>query len=111
MQTPIVHGDYLYACSDAGILACYDARTGELFFRERLGKGGSGFTASPVGGDGKLYYTSEQGTVYVVQPGREIKVLATNELEELCMATPAISEGTIFFRTRHHLVAIGGAEK
>jgi outer membrane protein assembly factor BamB len=111
MQTPIVHGDYLYACSDAGILACYDARTGELFFRERLGKGGSGFTASPVGGDGKLFYTSEPGTVYVVQPGREFKVLATNELEELCMATPAISEGTIFFRTRHHLVAIGGAEK
>jgi outer membrane protein assembly factor BamB len=107
MQTPILYGEYLYACSDSGILACYDARTGEQFFRERLGKGGSGYTASPVGGDGKLYYTSEQGTVFVVKPGREFNVIATNEMGELCMATPAISEGTLFFRTRNHLVAIG----
>jgi len=60
MQTPLVYGLDLYACSDGGILACFDALTGELTYRERLGDGRSGFSASPVAGDGKLYLTSNQ---------------------------------------------------
>ncbi|MDP6409775.1 MAG: PQQ-binding-like beta-propeller repeat protein [Planctomycetota bacterium] len=109
MQTPLVHGDGLYLCSDAGILACYDARSGEERFRERLGSGGTGFTASAVAGDGKLYLTSEQGEVFVVRAGAQIDLLAVNSLGEECMATPAIAEGVVFWRTRRHLVAIDGA--
>ena len=48
----------------------------------------------------------EQGEIYVVQAGPEFKLLAVNKMEETCMATPAISQGTLFFRTRNHLVAI-----
>jgi outer membrane protein assembly factor BamB len=106
MQTPIVVGDQLYCCNDAGVLAGYNARTGEPLYTERLGAGGAGFTASAVAADGKLYCTSEHGTVYVVKAGPKFEVMATNELGEICMATPAISEGTLFFRTRHHLIAI-----
>jgi hypothetical protein len=46
---------------------------------------------------GKLYFASEQGTVYVVKPGADFTVLATNQMGEVCMATPAISEGALFF--------------
>ena len=107
MQTPIVWDDLLYLCADQGILSCYRAKTGERLYRERLGKGGTGFTASPVAAAGLLYFTSEEGEVYVVKAGAEFRLLARNELGETCMATPAISEGVLFFRTRHHLVAIG----
>jgi len=107
MQTPIVVGDYLYCCNDAGVLACYNARTGENLYSERLGTGGAGFTASAVSADGRLYGTSEQGTVYVIRAGPKFEVLGKNEMGETCMATPAISEGVLYFRTRGNVVAIG----
>ena len=77
-------------------------------YKERLGTGGDGYTASPVASEGKIYFTSEQGSVFVVKPGPGFNVLATNHMGEVCMATPAISGGTIFFRTQGHVVAIGG---
>ena len=107
MQTPLIYGDYLYSCHVDGILSCYEARTGKQMYKERLGTGGDGFTASPVASEGKLYFTSEQGSVFVVKPGADFTVLATNQMGEVCMATPAISEGTIFFRTQGHVVAVG----
>jgi outer membrane protein assembly factor BamB len=110
MQTPLVYGDYLYSCHVDGVLSCYEARTGKQIYKERLGSGGDGFTASPVGSEGKLYFTSEQGLVFVVRPGVDFAVLATNRLGEVCMATPAISEGTIFFRTQGHVVAVAERE-
>lgn len=107
MQTPLVVGSRLYGCNDAGVLSCWDARTGRNFFKERVGGGGQGFTPSIVAADGKLYVTSETGNVYVVPAGESFAPLATNSLGDLCMATPAISEGTILFRTRSKLVAVG----
>ena len=56
---------------------------------------------------GRIYFTSEDGDVYVVKAGPVFEVLATNPLGEVAMATPAISEGTLLFRTRNHLVAVG----
>jgi outer membrane protein assembly factor BamB len=106
MQTPLVYGDYLYSCHDDGVLSCYEAGTGKLVYKERLGRGGEGFTASPVASEGKLYFTGERGSVFVVKPGAPFTVLATNHMAEVCMATPAISERTIFFRTQGHVVAV-----
>ena len=107
MQTPIVYGEMIFLCKDEGIVTCYDAKTGEEFFRNRLGGGGSGFTASPVAADGKLYYTSEYGEIYVVKADRKFEILAINDMEIECMATPAISEGVIFWRTRNEIIAVG----
>ncbi len=109
MQTPLVYGDYLYSCHVDGILSCYEARTGKQLYKERLGTGGAGFTASPVASQGRIYFTSEQGSVFVIKPGPEFVVLATNSLKEVCMATPAISEQTIFFRTQGHVLALGSS--
>lgn len=106
MQTPVVVGDRIYLCSDSGVLTCRDALTGETIYRQRIGGGRSGFSASPVAGDGKLYVSSEEGVVYVVELGDDYILLDVNELGETCMATPAISDGVIYFRTRGHLVAV-----
>jgi outer membrane protein assembly factor BamB len=106
MQTPLVYGDYLYTCQIDGVLSCYEASTGKRMYQARLGTGGTGFTASGVAADGKLYYTSEDGEVYVVAPGPQFRLLATNSIGEVCMATPAISEGVLYFRTNASLIAI-----
>lgn len=107
MQTPIVYVDWLFMCRDNGVLSCIEAKTGKQLFRERLGGGETGFTASGVGGDGKLYFTSEEGDVYVIKAGATFEQIAKNSLGEYCMATPAIAHGTIFFRTYRHVMAIG----
>jgi outer membrane protein assembly factor BamB len=107
MQTPIVVGDLLYGCHDTGVLTCFDARTGRIHYSERLAAGSQGFSASPVSDGRNLYFTGEMGDVYVVPAGPKFSVAATNKLAEICMATPAISHGTLFFRTREHVVAIG----
>jgi outer membrane protein assembly factor BamB len=107
METPLIYGDFLYTCQTTGVLSCYRAATGELMYNERLGSGDDGFTASPVASEGKMYFASEQGTVYVVKPTSDFTVLATNHMGEVCMATPAISEGALFFRTQGHVIAVG----
>jgi outer membrane protein assembly factor BamB len=104
--TPIVYGDFLYVCADNGVLSQYNVKTGELTNRERLGGRGSSFSASPIAADGKLYFTSEDGEVFVVRAGSQYELLATNQMGEVVMATPAISDEILLVRGQHHLFAV-----
>ena len=106
MQTPLVYGDLLYVCKDNGVLSVFDVKSGQRHFQARLADGRTGFSASPVASDGRVYFTSEEGDVYVVKVGTTFEQVAVNPLGEVAMATPAISDGVMFFRTRNHLVAI-----
>ena len=108
MPTPVVYGDHLYICSNNGILTVYDAKTGAQVYKERIaGTKSVAFTASPVAADGKLYFASEDGEVYVVKAGPKFELLATNPMGEVLMATPAIVDGMVIVRGRQHLFAIG----
>lgn len=106
IQTPIVYRDLLYLCNVSGVVSVVDTKTGEVYGRHRLGGGKATFSASAVAGDGKLYFTSEEGDVHVVKAGRDFEQLGSCPLGEICMATPAIADGVMFFRTRHHVVAV-----
>lgn len=106
MPTPLVYGQHLYVCSNAGILTCYEAKTGKKIYSKRLG-GISGYTASPVAADGRIYFTGEDGVVRVIKAGETFQLLATNPLGEEVLATPAIADGMIFIRGRDHLFALG----
>ncbi len=110
MQTPLVYGDYLYLNSDGGVLSCYDAKTGKRMYKERVGDGANGFSGSPVAADGKIYLSGESGQVVVVNAGPELDPPITNDLGETCMATPAVSEGRLYFRTRNHVIALANEE-
>jgi outer membrane protein assembly factor BamB len=105
MQTPLIYGDYYYNLRGNGSLTCYWAKTGEQVYRESLGKAAS-FSASGVAGDGKLYFPSEQGEVFVVKAGPEFELLGANSMGDICMASPAISEGVLFIRSHHFLFAL-----
>jgi len=103
MQTPLIYKGLLYNLQVNGQLTCYDALTGELKYKDSLKEA---FTASGIAADGKLYFSSEEGNVYVVQAGTEFKLISKNPLADVCMSTPAISGNTLFFRTQHYLVAV-----
>ena len=107
MATPLLYRDQLYVLAWNGVLHTFDAKTGERFFQQRLGGGTSAFTASPIAADGKLYFMSEEGDVFVVKPGRTFELLATNAMGQIVMATPAVSDGVIYFRTGKSIIAIG----
>jgi hypothetical protein len=105
--TPVVYEDLLYVVTNNGVLAAYDAKTGERAYQERVAGKGGAFSASIVAADGKIYLTGEDGDVFVVKAGRKPEWLATNPMGEVLMATPAISDGVIFVRGMSHLFAIG----
>jgi outer membrane protein assembly factor BamB len=107
MQTPLIYDQLIYSCSDRGVLKVYDPLTGLLKYTQRLGSGTTGFSSSPVAADGKVYFASEEGEVYVIRAGPTFEQLATNRFGEIVMATPAISDGRLFYRTRGHVVAVG----
>jgi outer membrane protein assembly factor BamB len=107
MPTPLIYGGYLYVLANQGLFDCYDLKTGEEIYRQRIPHQGSGFSASPVAADGKIYLSGEDGDIFVVRAGPKFEVLATNPMGELLMATPAISSGMMFVRTQHHMFAIG----
>jgi len=106
MQTPIAVSKWVYGCTDGGVVTCFDAETGKIFYSERLGVT-QGYTASPVSDGRHLYFPGETGKVVVVPVADQFSTVATNDLGEICMTTPAIADGTLFFRTRTKLIAIG----
>ena len=81
-----------------------DAKTGQRASQQRID---GIFSASPVAGDGKIYFVSETGETIVLQAGRNPTVLARNDVGERAIASPAISNGQIFIRTDDHVFAIG----
>ena len=107
MPTPIEYRSILYVIANQGILDAYDPRTGEEIYRQRFEPVGSGFSASPVAADGRIYFPSEDGDIFVVAAGREFKQIAVNSMGDLVMATPALSEGVMYVRTASSLFAIG----
>jgi outer membrane protein assembly factor BamB len=106
MSTPLAYRGLLYVVTYNGILTAYDARSGEKKYTQRLAEGA--VTASPVGADGKVYFANEDGHIYVVGAGPSFRLLATNDMEEPTLASPAMSEGMMFWRTQRHVVALGG---
>jgi outer membrane protein assembly factor BamB len=98
------------ALSIAIIIALCTTRTGKRLYQERLGSGTSAFTASPVANNGRIYFTSEGGDVYVVRAGAAYELRATNKLDAVSLATPAISEGMLYFRTSDTLMASGSSQ-
>ncbi len=108
MPTPLAYDGLLYVLGNAGVLDAYRLKTGEEVYRQRLPVIGSGYSASPVAADGKIYLSSEDGDMLVVAAGPEFKVIAANALGEPLMATPALSEGVMYVRSSSGtLFAIG----
>jgi outer membrane protein assembly factor BamB len=106
MISPVLYDGLLYVSKNNGVVSAFDPTSGERIYQQRLGTGTTGFTASLVAADGKIYATSEEGDVYVIKAGRTFELLATNPLGDIAMATPAISEGVLYFRTGKQILAV-----
>jgi outer membrane protein assembly factor BamB len=107
MPTPLAYRGLLYVLANNGIFDAYDLQTGREIYRQRLPDVGNGFSASPVAADGKIYLSSEDGDVLVISAGPTFNHIATNAMDDLIMATPALSNGVMFIRGATTLFAVG----
>ena len=107
MPTPLIYNGILYVLMNNGTLDAYNLKTGQEIYRQRLPVVGSGFSASPVASDGKIYLSNEDGEILIVSAGEKFAHVATNSIGELLMATPALSDGVMYVRSAASLFAIG----
>jgi outer membrane protein assembly factor BamB len=107
MPTPLIYDGILYVLANQGLLDAYDLRSGDEVYRQRLPHEGSGFSASPVAADGRIYLSSEDGDIFVIRAGRTFEILGRHAMGEPLMATPALGGDTMYVRGERHLFAIG----
>jgi outer membrane protein assembly factor BamB len=103
IPTGVAYRNRLYVVRDHNEVACYNAGSGEEIWKARLR---GEFTASPVAADGRIYATNDRGKVYVFRASDSFELLAENDLDQRCLATPAIASGELFIRTESHLYCI-----
>jgi outer membrane protein assembly factor BamB len=94
----------IYMSTDNGILSAFDAKDGQRLWQERVG---GTFSASPIGGDGKVYFLSEGGETIVIKAGRTFELVSRNKLDGHFVASPAASNGRVFLRADDVLYAVG----
>jgi outer membrane protein assembly factor BamB len=103
LLTPLVMDGLLYTVDSEGWMRCLDAATGRVL-GERKMKGK--FHSSPVCAGDHIYFSSTNGTTYVVGAGSELSIISENRLEGEIWATPAIAGGAIYIRTSEYLYKI-----
>ena len=106
MPTPLAKDGLIYVCNDNGRLAVVDSASGELKYRQRVGSGSRVYSASAVAANGYLYFASERGEVTVIKEGATFEKVAQNEMNEVIMATPAISGDRLLIRTVSQLICV-----
>jgi outer membrane protein assembly factor BamB len=94
----------IYMSTDNGILSAFDAKNGERLWQERVG---GTFSASPIAGDGKIYFVSEGGETIVIKAGRSFEVVSRNKLDGHFVASPAAAAGRLFLRADDRIFAVG----
>lgn len=96
----------LFAMTDTGVATCYEATTGAIVWQERIG---GNFSASPVSAGGRIYFVGDNGQTVVLEASRTFHLVSRNPIAdgEEVQASPAISQGRFFIRTRSNLWSIG----
>src|SRR5579864_18959 len=107
VPSPIAYQDLFFLISDEGIASCFEPKTGERYWKERLGRH---FSASLTAAGGHVYFLDDDGRTTVVKADKTFQVVARSDLKEECYASPALSGGRIFIRTAKSLYCIGAAK-
>jgi outer membrane protein assembly factor BamB len=109
VPTPLVHNQLLWMVKDGGLVTKLEADTGKVLQEERL-PGLGNYYASPVTGDGKLYFASEAGVLSIVQNQRAWNVISSRNFKEKIYATPVIDGNRIYIRTEKALYCFQGTK-
>jgi outer membrane protein assembly factor BamB len=109
VPSPLLYQGVLYTIKDGGVLTALDAARGTVLKQARLPGAIDAYYASPVAADGRIFLVSEMGKATVLAAGPDWTILSANDLDEACYATPALSGGRIYLRTRTALYCFGNS--
>ncbi|MCZ4693843.1 hypothetical protein DWB61_09470 [Ancylomarina euxinus] len=104
VPSPVATDKYLFVVTSYGLVACYDALSGELYWEHEFD---SGFYASPIWVDGKIYLIDRAGSMHIFKADKEFVSIATSNIGEKTDSTPAFADGHIFIRAGKNLYCIG----
>lgn len=103
VPSPIIEGDHLLIVSDSGVAHCFDAKTGDILWEERLREHHASLTSA----EGLVYFVNDQGVIHTIKPGATYECVAECELGEKVFASPALADGQIFIRGEKTLLCAG----
>jgi outer membrane protein assembly factor BamB len=107
VPSPLLYEDKLYVFSvNKAILSCYNAKTGEPYFKEEKLEGMNNVYASPVGAAGKVYFTGRGGEFCVIKLSDKLEVLAVNKLDDGFDCSPAIIGDELYLKGKEYLYCI-----
>jgi outer membrane protein assembly factor BamB len=104
--SPVLHGDYLYLMTDAGLITCLDAKTGEVKYEGGRPPAAGSYRSSLVAYGDRVLQTSEDGDTFVIKAGPAHEIIGKNSVGEPVWASLAFARGTIYIRGDKHLFAI-----
>lgn len=95
--SPLIIGDSIYVVNSAGVLIKASTKGGDEAWKLRL-KGP--FSGSPVAAGHYIYIAGERGDFQIVDTtAKDGAVVATVELKETILSTPAIADGAVYARS------------
>jgi len=103
----LLYQNVLYVIASGGILTTFNPDTGEVLHKDRLKDAIGDYYASPVAGDGKIYFINHDGKTTVIRPGAAWETISAGDLDEVVIATPAIAQSRIYVRTERTLYCFG----
>ncbi|MCH7729553.1 MAG: PQQ-like beta-propeller repeat protein, partial [Planctomycetes bacterium] len=107
VPSPLLYDGMLYFNrSNQAILSCLDAKTGDTILERTRLPGISNVYSSPVGANGRVYVTGRDGTTLVLKRAKELKVLATNKLDDRIDSSASLAGNQLFLRGRKFLYCI-----
>ena len=107
LSSPVVFADQLFVVKKGGIASSFEVSAGKTSWELKRIRNAGDYYASPIAGDGKIFVTGENGFISVLKAGPELEILARNDMGDSCIATPAISNGRIYVRTKNSLLCFG----
>jgi outer membrane protein assembly factor BamB len=110
VAAPLVYKSILYLVKDGGIITSLDPATGKVLKQGRSSEGLGEYFSSPVAADGKIYLANSEGKITVLKAGSEWDVLHVNAMQEEVHATPALSGGRVYVRTRGALYCFAASQ-
>lgn len=108
VPTPAVHEGKVYILGDRGQVHCIDPKSGETIWTNKLPRAAQSYYSSPTIADGKIYAGREDGTFYVAEANKDLKVLFERKFDSRIIASPVALGNRILLRDDTHLMCFAG---
>jgi outer membrane protein assembly factor BamB len=103
MATPAVWRGLVFLADCGRKIHCVDAATGKALWTHAAG---AEVWASPLVADGKVFFITRRGEVFVFAADKEKKLLGQISLGDASSSTPIAANGTLYFATMKNLFAV-----